>query len=128
MQYILGNASASAYESLDHSSEEWLAECFNDTEMNFSPDDMYASLDLSFLVWPLILSIWFLYYVRFRNFSGASDIQFDIGGMWGCLCLEYYVPLFLCYLLSIFPLCTIIYIIEFVFSCRFVWLPTRVWS
>lgn len=41
MQYILGNASASAYESLDHSSEEWLAECFNDTEMNFSPDDMY---------------------------------------------------------------------------------------
>ncbi|KAK7854375.1 protein xri1 [Quercus suber] len=55
MQYILGNASASAYESLDHSSEEWLAECFNDTEMNFSPDDM--------------------------NFSGASDIQFDIGDL-----------------------------------------------
>ncbi|XP_030933375.1 protein XRI1-like isoform X1 [Quercus lobata] len=50
-----GNASASAYESLDHSSEEWLAECFNDTEMNFSPDDM--------------------------NFSGASDIQFDIGDL-----------------------------------------------
>ena len=50
MQYLLGNASASTYESLDQSSEEWLAECLNDTEMNFSSDDMYASLDLSFLV------------------------------------------------------------------------------
>jgi hypothetical protein len=46
MQYLLGNASASTYESLDQSSEEWLAECLNDTEMNFSSDDMYASLDL----------------------------------------------------------------------------------
>ncbi|GMY33891.1 protein XRI1-like isoform X2, partial [Fagus crenata] len=47
-----GNASASTYESLDQSSEEWLAECLNDTEMNFSSDDM--------------------------NFTGSSDIQFDI--------------------------------------------------
>uniref|UniRef100_A0A2N9J7E6 Protein XRI1 n=1 Tax=Fagus sylvatica TaxID=28930 RepID=A0A2N9J7E6_FAGSY len=49
-----GNASASTYESLDQSSEEWLAECLNDTEMNFSSDDM--------------------------NFTGSSDIQFDIAG------------------------------------------------
>lgn len=48
IQCILGNASALTNESLDPSSEEWLAECFNDTEMNFNTDDVYASLDLDF--------------------------------------------------------------------------------
>ncbi|KAK9282483.1 hypothetical protein L1049_005401 [Liquidambar formosana] len=46
------DASASGYEGLDQSAEGWLAECFNDAEMHFSPDDM--------------------------NFSGASDVQIDI--------------------------------------------------
>lgn len=39
-------------ETLDQSSEGWLADCLNDTEMHFSPDDM--------------------------NLSGPSDAQFDI--------------------------------------------------
>ncbi|XP_041008791.1 protein XRI1-like isoform X4 [Juglans microcarpa x Juglans regia] len=47
-----GNASALTNECLDQSSEEWLAECFNDTEMNFNTDDV--------------------------DLSGAPDIQFDI--------------------------------------------------
>ena len=45
VEYALGNASAS-YEDLEQSAEGWLAECFNDAEMNFNPDDLYASLDL----------------------------------------------------------------------------------
>ncbi|KAI4356398.1 hypothetical protein L6164_000424 [Bauhinia variegata] len=47
-----GNASASGYEDLEQSSEGWFAECFNDAEMHFSPDDM--------------------------NFSGAGNVQFDV--------------------------------------------------
>lgn len=35
--------------------EEWLAEYLNDTEMQFSPDDLYASLHR----W--IFSLWFIY-------------------------------------------------------------------
>jgi hypothetical protein len=50
MQYILGNVSASDHENLDQSYEEWFAECLNETELNFNADDMYASLDYSFLV------------------------------------------------------------------------------
>ncbi|XP_052111655.1 protein XRI1 [Arachis duranensis] len=51
-EYALGNASSSSgYEDLE-STEGWLAECLNDTEMQFSPDDL--------------------------NFSGAEDIQIDI--------------------------------------------------
>ncbi|XP_020539089.1 protein XRI1 isoform X2 [Jatropha curcas] len=46
------DASASSYEVLDQSSEGWLAECLNDTEMHLSPNDM--------------------------NFPGASDVQIDI--------------------------------------------------
>lgn len=45
------SASGSGYEGLE-SSENWLADCFNDTEMHFSPDDM--------------------------NSSGASDVQIDV--------------------------------------------------
>ncbi|KAE9603386.1 hypothetical protein Lal_00008214 [Lupinus albus] len=48
-----GNASASGYEDLE-STEGWLAECFNDAEMQFSPNDL--------------------------NFSGANDVQFDVAG------------------------------------------------
>ncbi|KAI4354355.1 hypothetical protein L6164_003225 [Bauhinia variegata] len=47
-----GNVSASGYEDLEQSSEGWFAECFNDTEMHFSPDDL--------------------------NFSGAADVQIDV--------------------------------------------------
>jgi uncharacterized membrane protein YvbJ len=54
MQYILGNVSASDHENLDQSYEEWFAECLNETELNFNADDMYASLDYSFLVQPFI--------------------------------------------------------------------------
>lgn len=54
MQYVLGNVSASDHENLDQSYEEWFAECLNDSEMNFNSDDMYASLDFSFLVRPFI--------------------------------------------------------------------------
>ncbi|KAL1291291.1 protein XRI1 isoform X1 [Arachis hypogaea] len=51
-EYALGNASSSSgYEDLE-STEGWLAECLNDSEMQFSPDDL--------------------------NFSGAEDIQIDI--------------------------------------------------
>lgn len=46
------DVSASSYGVLDKASEDWLAECFNDADMNFDPDDM--------------------------NFSGSSDIQIDI--------------------------------------------------
>ncbi|KAF5480920.1 hypothetical protein F2P56_001623 [Juglans regia] len=46
-----GNASAFTNESLDQSSEEWIAECLNDTEMDFNHD--------------------------YLNFSGASEL-FDI--------------------------------------------------
>ncbi|CAL0306002.1 unnamed protein product [Lupinus luteus] len=49
-----GNATASGYEDLE-STEGWLAECFNDAEMQFSPDDL--------------------------NFSGANDVQFDVAGL-----------------------------------------------
>lgn len=42
---MLENMSVSGYEGLDKSSEGWLAECFNDAEMHFSPDDMYASFN-----------------------------------------------------------------------------------
>ncbi|XP_027336605.1 protein XRI1-like isoform X2 [Abrus precatorius] len=49
--YTLGNASASGYEDLE-STEGWLAEYFNDTGMQFSPDDL--------------------------NFSGADDVQIDV--------------------------------------------------
>lgn len=45
MQYISGNASAFTNESLDQSSEEWIAECLNDTEMDFNHDYLYGSLD-----------------------------------------------------------------------------------
>ncbi|KAH7517552.1 protein XRI1 [Ziziphus jujuba] len=46
------NTSASCYEILDQSSDEWIAGYFNDTEMHCSPDDL--------------------------NFSGASDVQIDV--------------------------------------------------
>nr|TKR85401.1 protein XRI1-like isoform X2 [Populus alba] len=44
--------SASSYNGLDQSSERWIADCFNDSEIHFSPNDM--------------------------NLPGASDIQIDI--------------------------------------------------
>lgn len=44
--------SASCYNGLDPSSDPWIADCFNDSVMHFSPNDM--------------------------NFPGASDIQIDI--------------------------------------------------
>ncbi|KAK2998255.1 hypothetical protein RJ639_024360, partial [Escallonia herrerae] len=47
-----GVASASRYEGLDQSSEGWLADCFNDSEMHFSPDD--------------------------TNLSVSSDVQIDV--------------------------------------------------
>ncbi|XP_050207997.1 protein XRI1 [Mercurialis annua] len=46
------DVSASSYEVLDQSSERWLANCINDTDMDYSPNDM--------------------------NFPGASDIQIDV--------------------------------------------------
>ncbi|CAJ1949483.1 unnamed protein product [Sphenostylis stenocarpa] len=49
--YTIGNASASDYVNLE-STETWLAEYFNDTEMDFSPDEL--------------------------NFSGADDVQIDV--------------------------------------------------
>lgn len=45
------NASA-GYESIDQTSDGWLADCFNDSEMQFSPDEM--------------------------NLSTASDVQIDV--------------------------------------------------
>ncbi|XP_059626206.1 protein XRI1-like isoform X4 [Cornus florida] len=57
-QWVSGFAedtSTSCYKGLDQSSEGWLADCFNDAEMHFSPDDM--------------------------NMCGASsDVQIDITG------------------------------------------------
>ncbi|CAK9168221.1 unnamed protein product [Ilex paraguariensis] len=48
------DTSASSYEGLDQSSEGWLADCCNDAEMHFRPDDM--------------------------NQSGASNVQIYITG------------------------------------------------
>ncbi|KAE9611117.1 hypothetical protein Lalb_Chr07g0194281 [Lupinus albus] len=48
------NASASGYEDL-LSTEGWFAECFNDAEMQFSPDDL--------------------------NISGADGVQFNVAGL-----------------------------------------------
>ncbi|KAF7845569.1 protein XRI1-like isoform X1 [Senna tora] len=48
-----GSASASSYEDLEQSAEGWLAECFNNAEMQFSPEDMnisgidYAQIDVT---------------------------------------------------------------------------------
>ncbi|XP_054780222.1 protein XRI1-like isoform X2 [Prosopis cineraria] len=47
-----GSASASSYEDLELSAEGWLAECFNDAEMEFNTDYM--------------------------NVSGAGDVQIDV--------------------------------------------------
>lgn len=44
------DVSVPSYEGLDSSSESWLAECFNDSEMSLSLDDMYASLDFRFFI------------------------------------------------------------------------------
>ncbi|XP_027906861.1 protein XRI1-like isoform X1 [Vigna unguiculata] len=49
--YTVGSASASDYVNLE-STETWLAEYFNDAEMDFSPDEL--------------------------NFSGADDVQIDV--------------------------------------------------
>ncbi|XP_061962426.1 protein XRI1-like [Populus nigra] len=49
--------SASSYNGLDQSSERWIAYCFNDSEMHFSPNNIT------------------------KNLPGASDIQIDISGM-----------------------------------------------
>ncbi|RDX77106.1 Protein XRI1, partial [Mucuna pruriens] len=49
--YTLGNASASGYVELE-STERWLAEYFNDAEMDISPEEL--------------------------NFSGAGDVQIDV--------------------------------------------------
>lgn len=53
-QWVSGFADtpASGYEHPDQSSEGWLADCFGDSEMQFSPDDV--------------------------NLSGSSDVQIDI--------------------------------------------------
>ncbi|XP_038702958.1 protein XRI1 isoform X1 [Tripterygium wilfordii] len=52
------HVSASSYKGLDQSSEEWLAECFNDTQLNFLCDDM--------------------------NYAGAADIQIDFSELYNC--------------------------------------------
>ncbi|OIW01043.1 hypothetical protein TanjilG_14226 [Lupinus angustifolius] len=54
MSGTTGNASASGYEDLE-STEGWLAECFNDADMQFSPDDL--------------------------NISGANDVQVNVAGL-----------------------------------------------
>ncbi|KAG6750310.1 hypothetical protein POTOM_047414 [Populus tomentosa] len=51
-RHIFVDISASSYNGLDQSSERWIADCFNDSEIHFSPNDM--------------------------NLPGASDIQIDI--------------------------------------------------
>ncbi|KAF7825778.1 protein XRI1 [Senna tora] len=50
-----GNASASSYEDLEQSAEGWLAQCFNDDEINFNPDDL--------------------------NFSGLDDLQINVADL-----------------------------------------------
>jgi len=49
IDYTIGNASASDYVNLE-STETWLAEYFNDAEMDFSPDELYASLNHWFVL------------------------------------------------------------------------------
>ncbi|KAF5741272.1 protein XRI1 isoform X3 [Tripterygium wilfordii] len=53
------NVPASSYKGLDQSSEEWLAECFNDTQMNFICDDM--------------------------NYAGAANTQIDFSELYNSL-------------------------------------------
>ncbi|XP_028790852.1 protein XRI1-like [Neltuma alba] len=48
-----GNASGSSCEDLEQSAEGWLAQCFNDAEMDFSPDDI-------------------------MNFSGQDNVQINV--------------------------------------------------
>ncbi|XP_052210953.1 protein XRI1 isoform X2 [Diospyros lotus] len=67
-QWVSGFAedtSGPGYEGLDQSSEEWLADCFNDVEMQCCTDDM--------------------------NVSGASDVQIDISEFYTTTPPEYEV-------------------------------------
>ncbi|KAI9108108.1 hypothetical protein K1719_020981 [Acacia pycnantha] len=52
-----GNASGSSCEDLEQSAEGWLAQCFNDAEMDFSHDDM-------------------------MNFSGQDNAQIDVSELY----------------------------------------------
>lgn len=45
-RHIFLDISASSYNGLDQSSERWIADCFNDSEIHFSPNDMYALFEL----------------------------------------------------------------------------------
>lgn len=49
VDYTIGNASASDYVDLE-STETWLADYFNDAVMDFSPEELYVSLDHLFTV------------------------------------------------------------------------------
>lgn len=70
IDFTLGNASASDYVDLE-STETWLADYFNDAEMDISPEELYASLDHWFVlkIW-LYKVTWQLCYLTQEFFSG----------------------------------------------------------
>lgn len=70
---------------LDQSTDLWLANCLNDTDMNFSHDHAYVETHISFFAFWCEWSFWtFIVCVlwKFRNYSGtSSDVQIDISGI-----------------------------------------------
>ena len=73
---------ASCYNGLDQSSEHWIADCFNDSEMHFSPNDMYVTSNFQVFYTSLLFNYNLIVLsCQLRSFPGASDIQIDISGM-----------------------------------------------
>lgn len=81
LQHVFIDMSASCYNGLDPSSDPWIADCFNDSGMHFSPNDMYAIFNFKTSTPHHYSTIWLFCHVTLRNFPGASDIQIDISGM-----------------------------------------------
>ncbi|KAF9688399.1 hypothetical protein SADUNF_Sadunf02G0193300 [Salix dunnii] len=72
---------ASCYNGLDQSSEHWIADCLNDSEMHFSPNDMYGTFNFQDFYTSLLFNYNLIVLscdVTLRSFPGASDIQIDI--------------------------------------------------
>ena len=73
------NTSASSYECLDESPDRWIEQCFTDpADMQFSPDDMYASWSSIFLVQSYVYNNLIALFLLLSDFSGASDVHIDI--------------------------------------------------
>ncbi|XP_062100836.1 protein XRI1-like [Humulus lupulus] len=75
------SASASGYETLDHS-DEWITDCLNDNEMHFSSDTMYTKLCLLLQRVPFFFYYCFLVYIYLLDRSHLMYTLF--GGVEFC--------------------------------------------